>query len=328
MVEDWIAADWAAAARTVELEVALAGNRSAALVIGTLVLTSGLTAGTAPTRVELVVPVVSFESSVASFGGLDVVVFAVSGVGNVVGLCVEVGESTTGRAVVVAGAVGTGCVTGTVVLGAKTVDEAVDASVAAVDVVVEEVVDVEVRGSGHGIATVTASATSVPLPSETMHCRLLAGVVASAFAVTVKSAVSPRFTRAIAGSNTKLTPSQVPSCGRIATGAERIAAASDSELEVVVESALMVEAVSFMAAVVAAVFVVVLVAAEVVELTARTFAVDVGVSEAPAPDVVVSATTGVAATGAPGPLWESAGKTLTLCPRVAAANADSAPASP
>jgi hypothetical protein len=193
------------------------GNVSAALLIGTLVLTSGLTAGTAPTRVELVVAVVSFEPSVASFGGLDVVVFSVSRVGNVVGLCVEVGESTTGRAVVVAGAVGTGCVTATLVLGAKTVDEAVDTAVDVVDVVaaavvvVEEVVDFEVRGSGHGIATVTASATSVPLPSETMHCRLLAGVVASAFAVTVKSAVSPRFTRAIAGSNTKVTPSQVPS---------------------------------------------------------------------------------------------------------------------
>jgi hypothetical protein len=190
------------------------GNVSAALLIGTLVLTSGLTAGTTPTRVELVVAVVSFEPSVASFGGLDVVVFAVSRVGNVVGLCVEVGESTTGRAVVVAGAGRTGCVTATLVLGAKTVDEAVDTAVdvaAAADVVVEEVVDVEVRGSGHGIATVTASATSVPLPSETMHCRLLAGVVASAFAVTVKSAVSPRFTRAIAGSNTKVTPSQVPS---------------------------------------------------------------------------------------------------------------------
>jgi hypothetical protein len=190
------------------------GNASAALAIGTLVLTSGLAEGTAPTRVELVVAVVSFEPSVASLGGLDVVVFAVSRVGNVVGLCVEVGESTTGRAVVVAGAVGTGCVTATLVLGSKTVDEAVDTAVdvaAAADVVVEEVVDVEVRGSGHGIATVTAIATSVPLPSETMHCRLLAGVVASAFAVTVKSAVSPRFTRAIAGSNTKLTPSQVPS---------------------------------------------------------------------------------------------------------------------
>jgi hypothetical protein len=182
------------------------GNASAAFVVGTLVLSSGLTPATALIRVELVVALVGFVPSVPSSNGLEVVGFAVPVISKVVGLCVEVGEST-GRAVVVAGTVGTGCVAARLVLGAASVDESPEDAVK----VDEGVVDVESSGSGHGIATVTASTTSVPLPSETIHSPLLAGIVASAVTVTLKSVVSPSFTRAIAGSNTKLTPSQVPS---------------------------------------------------------------------------------------------------------------------
>ncbi len=311
--------DWVSAARTVELGVAVDGNASAAFVVNTLVLTSGLTPGTALTRVELVVALVGFVPSVPSFGGLEVVVFAVPVVGKEVGLCAEVGESTTGRAVVVAGTVGTGCVAARLVLGANTVDEAAEELVE----VVEVVVDVEVSGSGHGIATVTASATSVPLPSETMHWRLLAGIVASAVAVTVKSVVPPSFTRAIAGSNTKLTPSQVPSRGRIATGAERIAADSDSSIEAVVIGTPM-----FPVEVVAFEVVEGPVAAPVVEVSADTGTVGTSASVAGTDAVAPESSGFVAAAGDTNPLWESSGTTFTLCPSVAAARADNEPASP
>ena len=81
-------------------------------------------------------------------------------------------------------------------------------------------------GSGQDIATVTESDSSRPLPSETMHGFWLGVIPALAVAVAVNSAVSPNFTRAIAGSNVTVTPSHAPSWGRSTVGVERIAAAS------------------------------------------------------------------------------------------------------
>jgi hypothetical protein len=158
-------------------------------------------------------------------------------------------------------------------------------------------------------------------------------VVLSAVAVTVKSADSPSFSRAIAGWNSKLTPSQPLSLGRIAAGADRIALMSVSTLHAEAVCALMVVG----ALVVATTPEVVVELGDAVELDDARTLDDVTALDAVSDDVgaVVTPTkagvaddAGASPVGASDAACGSTGETLMVCPFVAAANDAKAPASP
>lgn len=244
--------------------------------------------GTTTTPGELGTEVVDVVGSVA---GVVVVESPVAPTVTV-GACVVLGGSVA-RGTVEAGIFGTDCTSAKVELGAAT-------RVVAVEIAVE------MLGSGQGSATVTESVTSVPLPSETMHSRLLALVDASALAVTVKSADSPSFTRAIAGWNSMLTPSQLPSRGRIATGVARIA--------LVIVSMLDAETICSLGVV----------------GTVGSVSVELETSASPMEEVGTPDTdgTGGTATGDENPACESRGPSCRVCPFVASANAGRTPAFP